>query len=225
MWRLDNYRLVIGQMDYGWAIANTLGATLASTLIVAVVAPLAAYPIARLQVRWTRVVHGVFLVGLTVPFFLSMILLCTILRTLGLLNTYTGVVLLYATLNLPLAVFFYTSLLRSVPRGLEEAAVNGCTPLGTFRHIVLPLLRPVTATLAMFVTLSVWNDFLLQLVFLNKPENRTIMISVYSFVGEHGFDPTTLFPAAILASLPLIVFFLILQRQIGPGSAAGAVKG
>lgn len=222
----ENYAAVAGQMNYLRAVLNTVGITAATALLIALIAPLAAYPIARLNARWTNAVYQLFIVGLTIPFFMVMVPLYTLMRILGLINTQLGVVLLYTALNLPLAVFFYTSFLRDVPRELEEAAaIDGCGPLATFRHVVLPLLRPVAATLTMFVTLSVWNDFLLPLVFLYTPEARTIMVSVYSFVGQYGFDPTSLFPAAVLGSLPLVVFFLLLQRQIIAGIAAGAVKG
>jgi len=223
---LENFSAVIAQMQYLRAIANTIGITLASTVLIVIIAPLAAYPLARTRARWTNLIYQGFIAGLTIPLFVVMLPLYSVMKTLGLLNTYQGVVLLYTALNLPLAIFFYTGFIRSVPVELEEAAaIDGCSPLLGFWYIVLPLLRPITATLAMFVTLSVWNDFLLPLVFLFKPEARTIMVSVYSFVGEYGFQPTTLFPAAVLASLPLLIFFFVLQKQIIAGVSAGAVKG
>ena len=223
---LDNYRTVIGQMNYGRSLLNTIGISLATCLLISIITPLAAYPLARLSMRWTKAVYVLFSLGLVIPFFLIMIPLYTVVKSLGLMNTYTGVVLLYTTSNLPLGIFLYTSFIHTIPRELEEAAViDGSTPLQTFRYIVLPLLRPVTATLLIFVVLSVWNDFLLPLLFLSNPESRTIMINVYSFVGQYGFDPTTLFPASVLASLPLLIFFFVLQRQIVAGITAGAVKG
>ena len=213
-------------MNYLRGVSNTLGITIAVAVIVSLIAPLAAYPLARISSGWSRLTYQFFAAGLVIPFFASMIPLYSLMKALGLVNTYFGVVLIYVAMNLPLAIFFYTSFIQSIPRELEEAAaLDGCTRIGTFRWIVLPLLRPVTGTLMLFVTLGVWNDFLLPLVFLFKPEARTIMVSVYSFVGEHGFDPTRLFPAVILASLPLVIFFLFLSRQIVAGIGAGAVKG
>lgn len=222
----ENYETVFAQMKYWRMVGNTVLITLASTVLVSLVAPLAAYPLARVPSRWTNAVYLLFVAGLTIPFFMLMIPVQLLLKALGLINTYVGVILLYTTLNLPLAVFFYTSFIRSIPIELEEAsAIDGCTPVRTFWHIVLPMLQPVTGTLAMFVTLSVWNDFLLPLVFLYSPDSRTIMVSVASFIGEYGFNPATLFPAAVLASLPLLIFFFFLQRQIIAGVASGAVKG
>ena len=224
--QFENYVSVFGQMNYLRGVSNTLGITIAVAVIVSLIAPLAAYPLARISSGWSRLTYQFFAAGLVIPFFASMIPLYSLMKALGLVNTYFGVVLIYVAANLPLAIFFYTSFIQSIPRELEEAAaLDGCTRIGTFRWIVLPLLRPVTGTLMLFVTLGVWNDFLLPLVFLFKPEARTIMVSVYSFVGEHGFDPTRLFPAVILASLPLVIFFLFLSRQIVAGIGAGAVKG
>jgi raffinose/stachyose/melibiose transport system permease protein len=224
--QFENYISVFAQMNYVRGVLNTLGITIAVAVIVSLVAPLAAYPLARISSGWSRLTYQFFAAGLVIPFFASMIPLYSLMKALGLVNTYFGVILIYVAANLPLAIFFYTSFIQSIPRELEEAAaLDGCTRIGTFRWIVLPLLRPVTGTLMLFVTLGVWNDFLLPLVFLFKPEARTIMVSVYSFVGEHGFDPTRLFPAVILASLPLVVFFLFLSRQIVAGIGAGAVKG
>ena len=224
--QFENYVSVFGQMNYLRSVLNTLGITIAVAVIVSLIAPLAAYPLARISSGWSRLTYQFFAAGLVIPFFASMIPLYSLMKALGLVNTYLGVVLIYVAANLPLAIFFYTSFIQSVPRELEEAAaLDGCTRIGTFRWIVLPLLRPVTGTLMLFVTLGVWNDFLMPLIFLFKPEARTIMVSVYSFVGEHGFDPTRLFPAVILASLPLVIFFLFLSRQIVAGIGAGAVKG
>jgi raffinose/stachyose/melibiose transport system permease protein len=224
--RFENYFTVFSQMNYLRGVLNTLGITIAVAVIVSLIAPLAAYPLARISSNWSRLTYQFFAAGLVIPFFASMIPLYGLMKALGLVNTYFGVVLIYVAGNLPLAIFFYTSFIQSVPRELEEAAaLDGCTQIGIFRWIVLPMLRPVTGTLMLFVTLAVWNDFLLPLVFLFKPESRTIMVSVYSFVGERGFDPTLLFPAVILASLPLVIFFLVLSRQIVAGIGAGAVKG
>lgn len=222
----ENYTTVFSQMHYLRGVLNTLGITVAVAVLVSLIAPLAAYPLARISNRWTRLTYQFFAAGLVIPFFASMIPLYALLKALGLINTHLGVILIYVAGNLPLAIFFYTSFIQTIPRELEEAAaLDGCTRIEAFRWIVLPLLRPITGTLMIFVTLGVWNDFLTPLIFLFKPESRTIMISVYSFVGEHGFDPTRLFPAVIMASLPLVVIFLLLSRQVVAGITAGSVKG
>jgi raffinose/stachyose/melibiose transport system permease protein len=144
---------------------------------------------------------------------------------LNLLDTYTGMVLIYTAFNLPVAVFFYTSFIRSVPVDLEEAAaLDGAGTLRTFFTIILPLLRPVTSTLLTFVAIQVWNDLLIPLVFTQDPDKRTVMVNAYSFIDPHTVQPTTLFPAALLGVFPLLLIFIFLQRHVVAGMSAGAVK-
>lgn len=222
----ENYIDVFGRMNYLRAVLNTIFITAVSSIGIVLVSALAAYPLARVQTRWSSAVYQYFSFGLMIPSFVVIIPLYSLMRSVGLLNTYAGLILIYIAFNIPFAVFFFTSFIRSLPKELEEAGlIDGCTPITVFWYIVLPLLRPVIGTVTMFITLSIWNDFLLPLVFLFDANSRTIMVNVYSFLGYYGFNPTTLFPAAVLGSLPLLVFFFFLQRQIIAGITAGSVKG
>ena len=222
----ENYIDVFNRMNYLRAVFNTVFITAISSIGIVLVSALAAYPLARVQTRWTNAAYQYFSFGLMIPSFVVIIPLYSLMRSVGLLNTYAGLILIYIAFNIPFAVFFFTSFIRSLPKELEEAGlIDGCTPITVFWYIVLPLLRPVIGTVTMFITLSIWNDFLLPLVFLFDANSRTIMVNVYSFLGYYGFNPTTLFPAAVLGSLPLLVFFFFLQRQIIAGITAGSVKG
>ncbi len=222
----ENYIDVFNRMNYLRAVLNTVFITAVSSIGIVLVSALAAYPLARVQTRWSSAVYQYFSFGLMIPSFVVIIPLYSLMRSVGLLNTYAGLILIYIAFNIPFAVFFFTSFIRSLPKELEEAGlIDGCTPITVFWYIVLPLLRPVIGTVTMFITLSIWNDFLLPLVFLFDANSRTIMVNVYSFLGYYGFNPTTLFPAAVLGSLPLLIFFFFLQRQIIAGITAGSVKG
>ncbi len=221
-----NYVQAAAQMNYPRVVSNTVLITALSSVLTLLVSSLAAYPLARLTARWISGVYQLFLLGLTLPFLVLLIPLYLLVRDLGLLGTVPGIVLVYTALNIPFATFFTAGFVRTVPVELEDAAaVDGCTPFQTFCYIVLPLLRPASATLAMFLTLGIWNDFLLPLLFFTRPESGTVMPAVYSFVGQFSTDQTVLLASAILASLPLLLFFFALQRQIIAGIAAGAVKG
>lgn len=223
---LENYTDVAGRMNYGRALFNTVLITVCSVSLVILLASLAAFPLARWTSRLSTALYLYFVAGLVIPGFALLVPLYSLMKGLGLVNTYLGLVLLYTAGNLPFSVFFFTSFIRGIPRELEEAAaMDGSSPVHTFFRIILPLLKPVTATVAMFVTLGVWNDFLYPFVFLFKPESRTLMASVYNFLGFKSYDPVTLFPATVLASIPLLIFFLILQRQIIAGFISGAIKG
>ncbi len=222
----ENYQSVFSQMNYWKSLANTLGVTLVVTVVVSITASMAAYPLARIRGKISSAVYLMLTLGLMIPLFVGLTPLYLLLRDLNLLNTYSGLILAYTALNLPLGIFFYSSFLKSVPMELEEAAtLDGCTNWQVYWHVVLPLLRPITGTLAMFVTLHVWNDLVYPLLFISDSEKFPITVSVFRFVGTQDIDPTKLFPAAVMATMPLLIMFFILQKKIVAGITAGAVKG
>lgn len=224
-WNFSNYIHAYARMSYLRSILNSVGITLAVTLTVSFVGALAAYPLARSKGAFTQIVVSVLSLCLATPSFVTITPIYTIFARIGLLDSYIGIILAFTALNLPLAVFFYTSFMRAIPKELEEAAeLDGCSPFRTFWHVILPLLGPATATLSLFVMLMVWNDFVYPLLLLTDSSKYTVMMAVYHFVGNHNLKPEELFPASVLGSLPLLVLFLIFQRQIVNGITAGAVK-
>ncbi|WP_062467408.1 carbohydrate ABC transporter permease [Demequina maris] len=221
----DNFVEAFKQMDYLVSVRNTAVIMLASVSITVVFGALAAYPLARLTRRWTPWLYRSFILGMTLPIFVIIGPLYLLQRDLGLLNTWAGVILTYVGINLPVAIFFYTSFLRQVPIEVEEAAeLDGAGPFRTFRVVVFPLLQPITATLGIFIALGVWNDLVLPLVFLRDPGLRTVMVNAYSNINPNAVDPTTLFPAAILGVLPLVLVFALMQRRVVQGLTLGSVK-
>jgi raffinose/stachyose/melibiose transport system permease protein len=222
----QNYESVFTSMDYPRSLANTLAITACSVALVVMTGSMCAYAISRYVQTWTRLAYRLFVAGLTVPIFVVLTPLYILIRDLGLLDSYLSVILVYAALNLPLAVFFYTSFLRAIPLELEDAAaVDGCGPWMTFWRIVFPLMRPGTATLGILVALNVWNDLVVPLVFLSSEDKQTLTLSVYGFLGTERYLPSQLFPAVVLAIAPLFLAFLLLQRRIVAGITAGVGKG
>jgi len=222
---LGNYANALSKMSYARSVANSVGITLSVTVLVSLVGALAAYPLARRTNGLSRALVLLMALGLSTPNFVTITPIYVIFRDLGLLDTYLGLVLAFTALNLPLAVFFYTGFIGSIPIELDEAAkLDNCSDLQVFWHVIRPLLGPATATLSLFVMLNVWNDFTYPLLLLTDEDKFTVMISVYRFVGNHNLSPEDLFPAAVLGSLPLLLLFLIFQRRIVTGVTAGAVK-
>jgi raffinose/stachyose/melibiose transport system permease protein len=219
----SNYASVFTSMDYLRSVGNTLLITVPAAALTVAAGSLAAWGLARRTRHWTRRLYGLFVAGLTAPVFVILTPLYLLMKQLGLLNTFQGLVLIYTALCLPLAVFFYTSFLRSIPLEIEEAAVcDGASPWRVFLSIVFPLLRPASATLSIFVTLLVWNDLVMPLVMLTGVQKSTVILSAYSFVGSFGaYHPWQLFPAMVLASLPLLIVFILLQRHIIAGMVGG----
>jgi len=220
-----NYMAALSSMGYVRSVLNSMGITISVIVVVVFAGAMAAYPLARLQNRISRVIVMVMALGLATPNFVTITPIYVIFRDLGLLDSYLGIVLAFAALKLPLAVFFYTSFIAAIPIELEEAArLDNCNNWQIFWHVIRPLLAPVTATLSLFVMIMVWNDFIYPLLLLTDKDKLTVMIAVYKFVGNTGIDPTKLFPAAVLGSLPLLLMFAVFQRKIMAGATAGAVK-
>lgn len=222
---MGNYAKTLASMGYVRSVLNSLGITVSVIAVVVLVGAMAAYPLARIQNRWSRAIVMVMALGLATPNFVTITPIYVIFRDLGLLDSYLGIVLAFAALKLPLAVFFYTGFIAAIPMELEEAArLDNCNNWQVFWHVIRPLLAPVTATLSLFVMLMVWNDFTYPLLLLQDEAKFTVMIAVYRTVGNTGIDPTLLFPAAVLGSLPLLILFAVFQRRIVSGATAGAVK-
>lgn len=220
-----NYINALSKMNYLRSVLNSVGITLSVTVLVSFIGALAAYPLARRTNRLARALVLLMALGLSTPNFVTITPIYVIFRDIGLLDTYLGLILAFTALNLPLAVFFYTSFIRSIPLELEEAArLDNCSDFRIFWHVIRPLLGPATATLSLFVMLMVWNDFTYPLLLLTDESKFTVMISVYRFVGNHNLSPSDLFPAAVLGSLPLLILFIFFQRRIVSGVTAGAVK-
>lgn len=210
----------------GQAFFNSVLITAASVLGLIVCGSLAAYPLARYTGPWSQRTYTYFVAGLIVPIQLGLFPLYKEMHDLQLINTYYGVILLYIAVNLPFVIFLYTGFIKTVPRDLEEAAVlDGANPLQIFWLIVFPLLRPVTATVAITSTLSIWNDFFIPLIFLQRDGMQTLPLAIYDFVGQFNNNWSLIFASVIISSLPLIVLFLILQRYFIKGIAAGALRG
>lgn len=222
---LGNYERALEAMNYWRSVLNSLGITVSVTVIVSLVGSMAAYALARNASRFARIMIMIVALGLAIPNFVLITPTYVILRDIGLLDTYPGIILAFTAINLPLAIFFYVGFIGAIPKDLFEAArLDNCNDWRIFWYVVRPLLGPATATLSLFVMLMVWNDFTYPLLLLTDKEKFTVMISVYRFVGNQNITPDMLFPAAVLGSLPLLLLFIVFQRRIVSGVTAGAVK-
>ncbi|WP_141503093.1 carbohydrate ABC transporter permease [Paenibacillus luteus] len=208
------------------AFGNSLLITAFSLIGVVIVSAFAAYPIARVKSRLTGSFFLYFIAGIMIPFPLSMIPLYKLLKMLDLINTHQGVILIYIAITIPFSVFLYTGFLKGVPKELEESAlIDGCGPLRTFLTIIFPLMKPVTASVIITNSLTIWNDFLIPLLYLQARENRTIPMAIFSFTGQYNSNWAMIFSAIVLGALPLVITFLLLQNQFIKGIVGGAVKG
>jgi raffinose/stachyose/melibiose transport system permease protein len=210
--------------NLGRGLRNSLFLTAASLVLIVFFGASAAYPLAR-RTHWSPVLYY-FLAGIMVPFQLAMLPLYRLMKLFHLINTFQGVIFIYTAVSLPMVIFLYTGFIKGVNRELEEAAlVDGAGPFRTFWSIIFPLLKPVTATVIILNVMSLWNDFFIALLFLPKKELRTLQLSIFSFVGQYNSKLNLVMAAVILSILPLLIVFLLLQKQFIKGLAGGAIKG
>ncbi|WP_248928045.1 carbohydrate ABC transporter permease [Paenibacillus hamazuiensis] len=222
---LEHFRFAWAEGDLLRAFANTLLITSATALLVVVVSAIAAYPIARIRSGVSTVATNAVLAVMMIPSLSVIVPLYSVMNRLGGINTYWGIILVLTTGSLPLAIFLYANFIKAVPKELDEAAiVDGCGAVGTFLRVVLPQLRPVTATVLILKGLGAWNNYHFALYFLQKPELRTVTLSIAGFFTEYSSDLNAASAAALLAVLPVLAAFMLLQKQFIAGLTDGAVK-
>lgn len=207
-----------GAVSFSGALVNSVVVTVTVVLILVLTAAPAGYFLARRASRLSGAMFGLFALGLILPIQLGLIPLYVGMVEIGLAGTRFGLLLVYCGLQMPLAVFLYTGFLRGLPTGYEEAArVDGAGTVRIFFEIVLPLVRPVTGVVAVLTGLFVWNDFFIALVFVGSTDGETLPVAVYSFVGRYSANWPLIFAGALIAVIPVLTIFSVMQRTIMNG--------
>ncbi|GAB2921182.1 carbohydrate ABC transporter permease [Streptomyces mayteni] len=224
---LDNYRDAFDAQPLLRAALNSLLVAASAALIAVTISVPAAYVMVRFRSRISRAGTVWILISQMFPFVLVIIPLFLVLRNLHLINSLPGLVLVYVVWNLPFALWMLQGYVRAVPIELEEAAaMDGAGRLRTLVGVVLPLLTPGLVATLMFSFVTAWNEFFFALVLLKSPEKQTMSVILTHFIGAEGVaDLGPLAAASVLATLPTLLFFALLQRRLVGGMLAGAVKG
>ncbi|MBT0771675.1 carbohydrate ABC transporter permease [Kineosporia sp. J2-2] len=206
----------------GGALGNSVLVTSASVLIVLGVSALAGYPLARVRTHWSRGTFALFMLGLILPFQLASLPLYQTMRDLGLLGQAWALILFYSGLQVPFTTFLYVGFIRGLPRDFEDAAlIDGCGHWQAFRHVVFPMLRPITVTALVLNTVFVWNDFFTPLLYLSGSGQQTMPVAVAGFVGQYVSEWNLIFAALLISVIPILVVYFALQRSIINGFAGG----
>ncbi|MFD5029905.1 carbohydrate ABC transporter permease [Streptomyces sp. NPDC058220] len=223
---LDNFRQAFEEQPLLRAAGNSLTAALAAALIAVVIATPMAYVMARRRSKLSAAATSWVVVSQAFPFVLVIIPLFLVLKNLHLINSLTGLILVYVVWALPFALWMLVGYVRAVPAELEEAAaVDGAGRLRTLVSVTAPLLAPGIVATALFAFITAWNEFFFALVLLKTPEKQTLPVVLTHFLGAEGVaDLGPLAAAAFLATLPSLVIFALIQRRITGGMLAGAVK-
>ena len=223
-----NYSGVLETSEFIRPLINSIGIGLISTLIAVVLASMAAYAIARLRFPGKSVLIGMALLIAIFPQIALVTPMFNIERSLGLFNTWPGLIIPYIAFGLPLAIYVLSAFFREIPWELEKAAkVDGATPFQAFVKVIAPLAAPGMVTTAILVFLACWNDFLFAISFTSTISSRTAPAAMEYFSGSSQFTVPTgpIAAAAVVITIPIIIFVVFFQRRIVSGLTSGAVKG
>ena len=212
--------------DFGDYVANTFILSVPSTALVVMLSTMGGYAFARLPFPGRSVIFYLVVLGLLVPFFTYMIPLYFQLHGMGLLNTLPGVILVLASTGLAFGTVFMRAFFSDLPTELEQAArIDGASEWQIFTRVMLPLVSSGAGALAVFTFLQNWNNLLVPLLYLPAGDFRPVTVGLYVFLGGRGIDIGPLAAGTLITILPVIVLFVLLQRQVTQGVLAGAVKG
>ncbi|GIP28187.1 sugar ABC transporter permease [Paenibacillus sp. J23TS9] len=221
-----NYARAWEITNFPKAFTNSLIVTVISNAVLSMFSAMAAYRMVRHNSRFNRFLFAIFVAAMVIPFQSIMIPLVKVMSSLSLMNSIPGLIIAYLGFGVPLSVFLFHGFVKSIPLEIEEAArVDGTSIYGTFFRIVLPLMKPMFVTVIILNTLWIWNDYLLPSLVLQSADLRTIPIATFAFFGQFTKQWDLALPALVLGILPVIIFFLAMQKYIVEGITQGAVKG
>lgn len=221
-----NYTKVWSIMKFPQVFMNSLLVTVFSNIGLVIISSMAAYRLVRSPSKFNNLIFLAFVAAMVIPFQSIMIPLVRVGSQIGIMDSIPGLVICYFGFGVSLNVFLYHGFIKSIPIEVEESArVDGCSPYGVFWKIVFPLLKPMTVTVVLLNSLWIWNDFLLPMLVLSSPDLRTIPLATFSFFGQYTKQWDLALAALVLGVLPIVIFFLAMQKHIIEGITAGSVKG
>lgn len=225
-WTLDNYRYIISDNNFFSYFRNSFIVVVVSLAVILLLGSLCAYALAHWRTRTSRGVYFFIIVGMMLPIKIATVRLLEIMKTLGLLNTLWSLFPVYIAMGLPVAVFILTEFIRGLPGELYEAGfMDGAGRFMIYRKIVLPLIRPALATVAIYNLVPIWNDLWFPLIFINVENQKTVLLAVTRLQGQYTTDWPKLLTILSLSALPVILLYLTMSKQFVKGLTAGAVKG
>jgi len=220
----SNFTKVWETSPFGRYFFNSTLIAVITVVLNLLLCSLAAYPLARLNFKGRELLFSLVVSTILIPFQIVMIPLYILTVRLGLTNSYIGVI--FPSIASAFGIFLMRQAFQSVPKELEEAArIDGCTELGIWWHIMLPSVRPALVTLAIFVFIGSWSDFLWPLLILDRPEYYTLPLGVARLAGSFSLDWRLIAAGSVISIVPIILFFVAAQRYIVPSETGSGVKG
>ncbi len=221
---LGNYPEAFKKLNYISSFTNSLYITVISVLLLLIFGSMAAWMLVRTKTKLSTFIFMMFSTAMLIPFQSVMLPLVRIMGQLKLLNP-AGIIFMYLGFGAPLTIMLYHGFIKSVPVEIEEAAIiDGCGKFATFWRVVLPLLKPISVTVSILQAMWIWNDFLLPQLTINRKEWQTIPLKMFYFFGQFAKRWDLGLAGLVLAMLPIVIFYLAMQKYIIKGVMQGSIK-
>ena len=226
VWNTQNYTDILRSSDFMRYFLNSFLVVITSLILVLVIGTLAAYALANWRGKVSAALFFFLISGMMLPIRIGSIKLLEIVKTLGLMNSKWALVPIYLAMNIPMSVFVLTEFVRQTPHELIEAGfIDGAGHFRIFSTIVVPLMRPALATVAIYNLVPFWNDLWFPLIFITEESEKTLLLGVTRLFGQYQTDWSKVLAVLTLSALPVIVLYLMMSKQFITGLTAGAVKG
>lgn len=223
---LDNFKYAIEKANIFMAMKNSFIITVISIILITLIGAMAAYPLARNKTKFNKFILTLVIAVMMVPPLSVLVPLLTMMSKVNGISTYWGIILVASTFQLPISIFLYTNFISTIPKSLDEAAtIDGCTRLGLFYRVILPLLKPVTATVIILTGVAIWNEYQFSLFLLQSTDMTVITLAVSTFFAQSSANLGAASGAALIAITPIAVLYIFLQKYFVKGMVDSAVKG
>lgn len=224
-WTLSNFKTVLIQLKFTTNILNSIIVSLSSTVICITVSCLCAYGIVRFFPRFGKVLTRVLITTYMFPTILLAVPYSILMGKLGLMNNRFGLVITYLSFSVPYAIWLLVGFFQTVPLEIEEASyIDGANKLQTFNKVVLPIVTPGVIAVAIYTFINAWNEFLYALILTNSSSKMTVAVALKSLEGQEVLDWGVMMAASAIVVIPSVIFFMLIQKRIAGGLAAGSIK-
>ena len=221
----ENFRIVFEQLNFGTNVKNSVIIAGATTLIALFVSALGAYGVVRFFPKFGKIMTRVLITTYMFPPILLAVPYAIIMGKLGMMNNRAALVVVYLSFSVPYALWLLVGFFQTVPVEIEESArVDGANKLQVFLRVVLPIVAPGIVAVAIYTFINVWNEFLYSLIMMNSSNKMTVAVALRSLSGQEVLDWGVMMAASAIVVVPSVIFFMLIQKRIAGGLAAGAVK-
>ena len=221
----ENFRIVFEQLNFGRNVGNSILVAGTTTLVAITISALGAYGVVRFFPKFGKTLTRVLVTTYMFPPILLAVPYSIIMGKFGLMNNRLGLVVVYMSFSVPYAIWLLVGFFQTVPIGIEEAArIDGANKIQVFYRIVLPIVAPGIVAVAIYTFINAWNEFLYSLILINSSDKATVAVALKSLEGQEVLDWGVMMAASAVVVIPSVIFFMLIQKKIAGGLAAGAVK-